>query len=182
MTTTDTRVIRFVKETNQAKLGAIVDWLDLEKELGIKKKPGKKLNIYSFSLPSGYSCPFASDCLSKADRVTGKITDGKETLYRCFAASLEAIYINSRNLRWDNFDILKHLETDEMVALILEALPNDCDICRIHIGGDFFNQKYFDAWLKVASLRPDVLFYAYTKSLPYWVARLGAIPLSLIHI
>ena len=45
----------------------------LLKFLGIHRDHG-----YTLNLPSGHSCPFASDCLSKADRVTGKITDGKE--------------------------------------------------------------------------------------------------------
>jgi hypothetical protein len=34
-----------------------------------------------------------------------------------------------------------------------------------------FSQSYFDAWQLTASSRPDTLFYAYTKSIPYWIAR-----------
>jgi hypothetical protein len=34
---------------------------------------------------------------------------------------------------------------------------------RIHDAGDFFNDEYTNAWLKIASVVPDVLFYAYTK-------------------
>ena len=32
--------------------------------------------VHTISLPSGYSCPAADECLSKANKVTGKITDG----------------------------------------------------------------------------------------------------------
>ena len=53
---------------------------------------GRKPNIYGFSLPAGYSCPFADECLSKADRITGKITDGPDMKFRCFQASLEAVF------------------------------------------------------------------------------------------
>ena len=155
-------MLKFSKEN--AKLGHINDWMD------------KKQNIYSFSLPSGYTCPGALDCLSKANRNTGKITDGKDTKYRCFSASTESIYPSVRNQRWHNFDQLRKLNKESMVEAIQEALPSDLNICRVHVGGDFFNQKYFDAWMEVARLNPTKTFYAYTKSLPYWVANMGNIP------
>ena len=56
-----------------------------------------KLKLSTFSLPSGHTCPGALDCLSKADRDTGKITDGKHTEFRCFQASAEAVYPSLRN-------------------------------------------------------------------------------------
>lgn len=34
---------------------------------------------------------------------------------------------------------------------------------RIHDAGDFFNDDYLRAWLDIARVTPDVLFYAYTK-------------------
>ena len=58
-------MLKFSKANDQAKLKGIEKWL------------GYKPKIYTISLPSGYTCPFAVDCLSKADRITGKITDGK---------------------------------------------------------------------------------------------------------
>jgi hypothetical protein len=51
---------------------------------------------------------------------------------------------------------------------------------RIHVGGDFFSQAYFDAWLANARKSPETIFYAYTKSLPYWVSRLDDIPSNFI--
>ena len=161
-------MLKFSKARQQAKLKQLEQWL------------GYKPNIYSFSLPSGYTCPFANDCLSKADRVTGKITDGKNTKYRCFSASDEARSPQARKQRWHNFDILRKQDTESMIESIQEALPQDMDICRIHVGGDFFNQKYFNAWVAVAKLNPTKTFYAYTKSLPYWVAQLDNIPSNLI--
>ena len=165
--------LKFSKATDQAKLRHVESWL------------GYKPNIYSFSLPSGYTCPFAFDCLSKADKVTGKISDSKNTLYRCFSASDESRYPSVRKQRWHNFDLLKHLETEVMYYLIKNSLPAKMDICRIHVGGDFFNQKYFDAWVLIARNHPHIKFYAYTKSIPYWVHRLdkgflSGIPSNLI--
>jgi hypothetical protein len=59
-----------------------------------------------------------------------------------------------------------------MADLILDSLLPGCPEVRIHTGGDFFSQRYFDAWLEVARQRPRTTFYFYTKSLRYWVARL----------
>jgi len=137
-------------------------------------------NIYTFSLPAGHSCPFANDCLSKADKLTGKLTDGPNTQFRCFAASAEAVYPNVRVSRWHNFDLLKKLSSNEAADLILESLPKKANIVRIHVSGDFFNESYFLAWLQVAKLKPNVLFYAYTKSLVYWVNYIKEIPTNLV--
>jgi hypothetical protein len=137
-------------------------------------------NIYTFSLPAGHSCPFANDCLSKADKLTGKLTDGPNTQFRCFAASAEAVYPNVRLARWHNFDLLKKLSTVEATNLILQSLPKKANIVRIHVSGDFFNESYFLAWLQVAKLKPEVLFYAYTKSLIYWVNYIKDIPSNLV--
>ena len=135
--------------------------------------------IASLSLPSGFSCPFAKDCLSKANRETGKITDGPTTEFRCFSASQEAAYKNVRLARWHNFDLLKGKNVSEMASLIQEALPM-VQMIRIHVGGDFFSQAYFDAWSAVAKANPLMVFYAYTKSVKFWIARLGSLPDNFI--
>ena len=134
-------------------------------------------NIFTFSLPAGHSCPFASDCLSKADPLTGKLTDGPETKFRCFAASAEAIYPAVRQARWHNFELLREAKSlDNMAALIIASLPKKASIIRVHVSGDFFNEQYFRAWIKVSKERPDILFYAYTKSLNYWVNNILEVP------
>lgn len=143
---------------------------------GNAKIPG----IFTFSLPSGYSCPGADICLSKAHVDTGVITDGPKTRFRCFSASQEAAFPSVRRSRWKNYQAL--VSRRDMVGkmnLILDNLPKKAKIVRIHVAGDFFNQDYFDAWLGVAERRPDILFYAYTKSIPYWIARIGFIPDNL---
>lgn len=134
-------------------------------------------NIFTFSLPAGHSCPFASDCLSKADPLNGKLTDGPETKFRCFAASAEAIYPAVRQARWHNFELLREAKSlDNMAALIIASLPKKASIIRVHVSGDFFNEQYFRAWIKVSKERPDILFYAYTKSLNYWVNNILEVP------
>ena len=147
------------------------------KALVFSYENAKLKGTYTFSLPSGYSCPAACKCLAKADRLTGRLTNGPEQVYRCFSASQETVYPVVRDIRWHNFDLLKEADNVEsMVNLILESLPANAQVIRIHVGGDFFSQAYFDAWLKVAILRPEVIFYAYTKSVPFWVTRQTEIP------
>jgi hypothetical protein len=135
--------------------------------------------IFTFSLPAGHFCPFANACKSKADRQTGHIADGPNTEFRCFAASGESRARSVREARWHNAELLRGKSKDEMVQLILDSLSPYAGFVRIHVSGDFFSQDYFDAWLEVARRRPYTRFYAYTKSLPYWVRRLGAIPANM---
>jgi len=129
--------------------------------------------VYSFDLLSGHACPFAHRCASKAVQgVDGKrtIQDGEYTEFRCFSASQEVQYTGVFNLRSANFEALRTAKTVEgMYDLIQSALPKDAGIIRIHVAGDFFNVRYFMAWLKVIANNPHILFYCYTKSLPYWI-------------
>lgn len=129
-------------------------------------------DVYTFSILSGWTCPFASDCLSKVYEVNGKRTlkDGPHTQFRCFSASQEVVYTGVYNSRKHNTDLLKHKTKQEMVQLLEEALPKKADIIRVHVAGDFFNQDYFDAWCDVCKNHPDKLFYAYTKSLKFWLS------------
>lgn len=134
-------------------------------------------DIYTFSLPAGHSCPFAFECKASADRKTGKISDGKDQVFRCFAASQEALYTNTRTARWHNYDLLKGLKTvSKMTDLIVDSLPPKANTVRVHVSGDFFSQVYFDAWMTVARIYPNKKFYAYTKSIPYWLERREDIP------
>ena len=151
----------------------------LKFQTGNAKLNKASVPVGSFSTPAGHACPFAEDCLSKAHRITGKISDGKNARIRCFAATDEARSTNARDARWYNYDALRECKSEfEMVRLIHNSLPEE-RVIRIHVSGDFFNQKYFNAWASVAKLNSDKYFYAYTKSLPYWIAYLdkfGALP------
>ena len=126
---------------------------------------GQHINVWN--LPAGHSCPFAAICLSIANKYTGKIIDGTIAEHRCYGASDEARSTNARNVRHYNFDLIKHRNEDEMIGLIALSMPGG-KYHRVHGSGDFFNYKYFSAWMRIALMYPNKLFYAYTKSLPYW--------------
>lgn len=137
-------------------------------------KLGKQ--IWHVSLPAGWSCPGAKECLARVPRAGGKLMDGPDSKFRCFSASQEVLYKQTRDARWHNFDLLTGKSMVEMVALISASLPKNAEIVRIHIAGDFFSEAYFKAWLRVAESFPDTLFYAYTKSLNLWVKKILSIP------
>jgi hypothetical protein len=128
-----------------------------------------------FDLPAGHTCPFAKECKASVPREGGRIQDGKDTRFRCYAASMELVFKGTRNRRWENFDTLKGRTRREMFEIINFNLPLGL-VYRIHSSGDFFSQAYFDAWMDVARAHPERIFYAYTKALPFWVKRLGSIP------
>jgi len=125
--------------------------------------------VYEWNLPSGFSCPFALECLVKVDRVSGKF-DNKSKAYRCYSAMQER-FPAVRNHRWANFDFLREGG--------VPTLPIKAKAVRIHMSGDFYSQAYFDLWLKICRDNPTVEFWAYTKSLKYWVNRLQNIPNNL---
>lgn len=140
-----------------------------------------KRKVYSLDLLSGWSCPGAKDCLSKVmtDRATGKrsIQDGPDTQFRCFSASQEVVYTNVFNSRKHNTDLIKAATKANggfvpAYDLIHASMPANLGVCRIHVGGDFINEWYMMAWAMIARTYPDRLFYAYTKSLNYWVRNL----------
>lgn len=130
-----------------------------------KSKGLKTKEVCCFDLPAGYSCPAADICLSKANKDTGKISDGKNCEFRCYAASTESAFPSVRRLRWHNFDMLR--SSSDMVELIEASLPKGIKVIRLHSSGDFFSLNYFRAWHQVAINHPEIEFFGYTKILPY---------------
>ncbi|MBN9517146.1 hypothetical protein J0H58_01290 [bacterium] len=132
--------------------------------------------VTTFSLPAGHSCPFAAACRSRSSRKTGRIRDGRGTAFRCYAASMEARRPSVRHARWHNLRVLRACRSAaEMARLVLDSLTPFARLVRVHDSGDFFSPDYFDAWLEVARERPGTVFYAYTKALPGWLARLDRV-------
>jgi hypothetical protein len=150
-------------------------------KLAFQRGNAKLVDVYTLALPAGWSCPFALHCLARADRATGHLTDGPAVQFRCHEASIEAVRPNVRDSRWRNWELLRAAKTaPRMAQLLTDSLPRRARKVRFDVAGDFFSQAYFDAWLLVARAHPDRLFYGYTKSLPYWIARLGQIPGNMV--
>lgn len=147
---------------------------DLAEVAGVKPYLANKRKVYSFDLLSGHNCPYAKDCLSKAVETPEgrRIEDGKHTQFRCFSASQEVLFTNLYNLRKANTEILTVSARDGYLVgatALLAAIPRNAGVIRVHVGGDFNTSVYLQTWLEVAKRRPDLLIYAYTKSLPFVV-------------
>lgn len=126
--------------------------------------------VYSLDLPSGITCPGALLCKSQAviDNVTGRATikDGSKCQFRCFSASQEILFPAVRKARQHNLSLIKTAKTvNRITKLILDSLPKDTGVVRLHVAGDFFSIDYLRAVYQVAFLRPGIVFYGYTKSL-----------------
>jgi hypothetical protein len=126
--------------------------------------------VYEWNLPSGFTCPSALECLVKVDRETGKFNN-KSKSYRCYSAMQER-FPAVRDHRWKNFDFLREGGVPK--------IPEKAKHIRIHMSGDFYSQDYFDMWLKICSEHPEVEFWAYTKSLNYWVKSIDKVPKNLV--
>jgi len=155
----------------------------------LRKWLGEKIGratakVYSFDILSGVDCPFAFLCKSQAEEQedgSRRIKDGPDTKFRCFSASQEVLFTNTYNSRKRNHDAIHALETsDDMADALCAALPKDARVIRIHVSGDMFSNNYFLAWCKVAERNENVLFYAYTKSLVYWVRNRDRVPSNLV--
>lgn len=108
-------------------------------------------NVTTFSLPAGWSCPFAKACLKKVKRdrfmdpekegtfkiskKTGEkvpykgdvqVSKGKDAEFDCYAANQEMQYDAVRANRWHNYDLLieagKEGGSDAQSDLILRSL------------------------------------------------------------
>ena len=155
-----------------------------------------KLQWPYFSLPAGYTCPFATQCKTLPAKWKGTAKQGKfekpasweknyqlakGAKYLCYAGRAQAQYPGANIQAFSNLNLLKKFKTAEgMADLIVKSLKfhglQNTDLFRIHEAGDFFSQAYFDAWLEVARRMPGTLFYAYTVSLPFWLSRRNQIP------
>lgn len=78
---------------------------------------------------------------------------------------------------------LPDLPRDHLTPEVAALLDSGAACVRIHDSGDFFSDEYLLAWLTVATLTPDVLFYAYTKEVERVRRVVGANgPANFLHV
>lgn len=147
----------------------------------LARKTSKK--VFSLDLLAGQTCPYANVCKSWVTISPGgtrKIHDSPDCEYRCYAASIEVRLPNTYRVHAENTAILKAARTTQAMRDILVAsLPKRVGIVRLHSSGDFFSEKYFLAVLDMAESRPDILFYGYTKAIPFLIKHKKRIPSNL---
>lgn len=111
------------------------------------------LKTYNFDLPAIKTCPFADRC-----KVYCYATKG---FYQM--PSVKAKF--ERNLEASKKDNFAH-EIQKDIDLLKSK--GKIDAIRIHSSGDFYNENYLDKWIEIIANNQDIVFYAYTKSLPYF--------------
>jgi len=141
--------------------------------------------MYTYSMRAGHDCPFAKACKSCVVVENGKATikDGRYNQFRCWGASCEIRSKNLRDMSQGNSDLVRKTGVRKRRALadlLDRSIPQDAEIIRVHTsGGDFLSKAYLQAWMDVAEQYPDVLFYGYTKALPYYVQLMDMFPENL---
>tara|TARA_R110001592_G_C13073893_1_gene742048 strand:+ start:84 stop:1055 length:972 start_codon:yes stop_codon:yes gene_type:complete len=172
----------------------ITEPFDKSEDCVLSFQPGNaKLEWPYFSLPAGYTCPFATVCKSFAAKAGQKFSDGtsikqgKEAEFRCYAARAQAQYPSANKSAFKNFDLLRDTNKEggevAMTQLIIKSFKHagleGTKVFRIHESGDFFSANYMKAWFEVAKTFPTTRFYAYTTSLEYWVSNRGSVPSNM---
>jgi len=122
----------------------------------LKRLLGKRAKVVAFNIPASIdfrvgdvehnTCPQAGACKAVCYARAGRF------------ATPPVIAMRLDNL-WST------LRTDFAERLTESIVASKATHVRIHDSGDFYSQSYVDAWVNVAKALPDVVFYAYTKSL-----------------
>ncbi len=123
------------------------------------KKTSKENNtkIYNFSIPayktkSGkITCPFAKDCIKYC-----YAQKGNYTRFPIIQDLMEKKYNITKQ---DNFILLMNEEIKKKKATHI----------RIHDSGDFYSVKYLNKWVDIAIQNTNIIFYAYTKSIKFFI-------------
>ena len=123
------------------------------------KKTSLKNNakIFNFSIPayktkSGkVTCPFAAACVKYC-----YAQKGNYTRFPIVKELMEKKYEISKQ---NNFNSLMNEEIKKKKATHI----------RIHDSGDFYSVKYLAKWIQIAEFNPSIIFYAYTKSIKFFV-------------
>ena len=123
------------------------------------KKTSLKNNakIFNFSIPayktkSGkVTCPFAAACVKYC-----YAQKGNYTRFPIVQELMEKKYEISKQ---NNFNSLMNEEIKKKKATHV----------RIHDSGDFYSVKYLSKWIQIAEFNPSIIFYAYTKSIKFFV-------------
>ena len=123
------------------------------------KKTSKENNtkIFNFSIPAyktkggKITCPFAKDCIKYC-----YAQKGNYTRFPMIQQLMEKKYKLSKT---ENFINLMNKEIKKKKAKYI----------RIHDSGDFYSVKYLNKWIQIAKDNKDIIFYAYTKSIKFFI-------------
>jgi len=113
--------------------------------------------IFNFSIPAyktkggKITCPFADSCVKYC-----YAQKGNYTRFPIIQELMEKKYELSKT---ENFINLMNEEIQKKKAKYI----------RIHDSGDFYSIKYLNKWIDIAIQNKEVIFYAYTKSIKFFI-------------
>mgnify|MGYP001582905734 CR=1 FL=1 len=115
-----------------------------------------KMRVMNFSLPAYKTitgktvCPFAKDCVKY-----------------CYAQKGNYKYPSVIKGLNNRYELSKTADfVPKMNATIILERPTHV---RIHDSGDFYSPTYLQKWVTIANDNKEVIFYAYTKSIKFFV-------------
>lgn len=145
------KVVKNLKEADQFKLSGPA-------KISVRDRS-------AFSLPAGpdFSCPGAT-----------KACEG------CYAQKHRHLWTPVQTVMANNWHLLRKFEsknqTEEAAKAITSLIRSDAKVFRLYESGDFHSQWAIDMWAKVVRARPDVYFWAYTRSFNLKFSKLTRLP------
>jgi hypothetical protein len=122
-----------------------------------EKRFGREAKFVSFNIPQLQSktgqktCPYAGSCAEI-----------------CYAGQGRMAFAAAKDARERNLEHINSISSSRLTAKLVADIDRmrKTTHVRIHDSGDFFNRSYYKAWVRAAEQCPDIVFYAYTKSIP----------------
>jgi len=105
------------------------------------------LRVFNFGIPAQDTCLWAGECKKY-----------------CYASKGAYIWSNVKPAFERRLDATKQDNFPQV--MIAEIIKRKASVIRIHDSGDFYSREYLMKWFKVMESLPNVIFYAYSKSLP----------------
>ena len=118
------------------------------------KTSGAEYRVLGFGIPAdmsfdgGNTCPGANACRGV-----------------CYAKQGRYLMAGVKNARLHNFNASRASNFILQACADLKRLVKRYNVVRLHDSGDFYSQEYLNAWKVIADTFPEIIFYAYTKSL-----------------
>ena len=132
-----------------------------------KTSIANNMRVMNFSLPAYKTitgktvCPFAKDCIKY-----------------CYAQKGNYRYPSVIKGLNNRYELSKTADFVPMMnATITLERPTHI---RIHDSGDFYSIEYLKKWVQIANDNKDVIFYAYTKSIPFFKGTFQGKPIIKI--
>lgn len=95
----------------------------------------------------------------------------------CYARKGRFLFDNVERAYAENWLLVKSLKSKKQITKeLLKVVPKKARIFRIHASGDFYTQRYVDAWADVIKQRPKTLFWFYTRSFKFNYSKLTRLP------